>query len=201
MADVSSPTFWDELYHRARQPWDLGGPTPALIELIESTTLPSGRIAVPGCGRGHDVRYLATRGHDAIGFDFVERAVTAARTLARIEQSAARFESRDVFGLGAEYPAAFDAAWEYTCYCAIDPARRAEYVEVLATILRPGGALLACFFPTSGGTGGPPFTVDVGEMRRLLSRQFTIEREFVPANSPPERRGQELAVYAIRTPC
>lgn len=201
MSDVSSPAFWDDLYHQARQPWDLGGPTPALIELIESTPVPPGRIAVPGCGRGHDARYLAARGHDAIGFDFVELAVTAARTLARMEQSAARFETRDVFGLGGEYPAAFDAAWEYTCYCAIHPRRRAEYVEVLGAIIRPGGVLLACFFPTSGGRGGPPYTVDVDEMRQLLSRHFAIEREFAPASSPDGRRGQELAVYAIRTTC
>jgi hypothetical protein len=130
-----------------------------------------------------------------------ERAVTAARTLARMTRSLARFELRDVFALGAEYPAAFDGVWEYTCYCAIDPARRTEYVDVLATIVRPGGFLLACFFPTGSGKGGPPFPVDVDEMRVLVGRAFRIEREFAPPRSPDARVGKELMVYALRSAC
>mgnify|MGYP001616962191 CR=1 FL=1 len=31
-----------------------------------------GRVAVLGCGRGHDARAFAARGHEVIGYDFAE---------------------------------------------------------------------------------------------------------------------------------
>ena len=37
---------------------------------------------MPGCGRGHDVRYLARHGHAAVGFDFSPAAIAEARALA-----------------------------------------------------------------------------------------------------------------------
>ena len=39
------------------------------------------RIAVPGCGRGHDLRAFAARGHRVVGFDLVSEAVAEARAL------------------------------------------------------------------------------------------------------------------------
>ena len=201
MADVSAPEFWEELYARPRQPWDLGAPTPTLVDVVESAAPPRGRVAVPGCGRGYDVRYLASRGYTAIGFDFSPRVVAAARALARIEGTAIDIEQRDVFDLPRESAAAFDGVWEYTCYCAIDPSRRAEYVAVLETIVKPGGWLLACLFPTDGAWVGPPFPVDRDEARALLGRGFSIEREFAPPRSPKGRQGFEWMVYATRRTC
>ena len=201
MATVNSPEFWESLYGRPRQPWDLGQPTPTLVDFVEATPPPTGRVAVPGCGRGYDVRYLAARGYAAVGFDFSPRVVTAARALARMEGTSIDVEQRDVFELAREYPGAFDGAWEYTCYCAVDPARRAEYVGAIAAILRPGGWLLACFFPVHGAWVPPPYPVDLDEMRRLLEPSFAIEREFEPARSPAGRQGFERMVYAVRRSC
>jgi hypothetical protein len=197
VATVSSPDFWESLYGRPRQPWDLGGPTPGLVDFVEGSPPPRGRVAVPGCGRGYDVRYLRDCGYAAVGFDFSPRVVTAARALARIEGVSIDIEQRDVFQLGGEYPAAFDGVWEYTCYCAIDPARRAEYVSLIDTILKPGGWFLACFFPTEGAWVPPPFPVDREEVRRLLEPGFRIEREFEPPRSPAGRQGFEWMVYAV----
>jgi methyl halide transferase len=198
MAGVSSSAFWDDLYRRPRQPWELGGPSPALVDFIEATPPPKGRVAVPGCGRGHDARYLATRGYAAVGFDFSPRAIMAARTLTRLAKVDVTFEECDVFDLGARYAAAFDGVWEYTCYCAIDPARRAEYLATIATILRPGGWFLACFFPIAGTWDGPPFVVDPDETRRRLAPAFDVERESAPPRSAPGNEGMEWMVHATR---
>jgi SAM-dependent methyltransferase len=164
------------------------------VEVIESTRLPPGRVAVPGCGRGHDVRYLVQRGYGAVGFDFAPAAIAAARARAKADRVAAEFEERDIFTLGRDYANAFDGVWEYTCFCAIDPARRAEYVRTMATILRPGGWLLACFFPLRRRGGGPPFPVARSEVRRLFAGPFRIERAWVPRSSVRPRQGQEWMV-------
>lgn len=196
MAGVSEPEFWEDLYDHAGDGWQLAGPAPTLVEVIESTPPPVGRVAVPGCGRGHDVRFLAGRGYDVVGFDFAPAALAAARALAQRDGVTARFEQRDVFSLAGDFAGAFDGVWEYTCFCAIDPRRRAEYVRVLEAIVKPGGWLLACFYPIRVGGGGPPFAVSKSEVQALLSTPFRIERAAAPLRSPAARRGQEWMVLA-----
>jgi methyl halide transferase len=158
------------------------------------------RVAVPGCGRGHDARLLARHGYRVSAFDFAEAAVTEARRLARAEGVDVAVEQRDVFALGRDYTAAFDGVWEYTCFCAIDPARREEYASVLHAILRPGGLLLACFYPLREGDDGPPFPVSRADIDRVLAGRFTVLEAGPPARSVERRRGLEWLVLARRIP-
>jgi hypothetical protein len=199
VARVSSPQFWEDVYARGGDGWELGAPAPPLVDFFAAARLDGHRVAVPGCGRGHDVRFLTSLGYDAVGFDFSAAALTAARTLADREGSPARFEQRDVFTLGRDLPHAFDGAWEYTCFCAIDPARRAEYVASLAGAIRPGGWLLGCFFPLRGNPAGPPFPVSMDEVPRVLRPAFRIERGFAPPHSARGRQGREWMLLARRT--
>jgi len=197
VASVSAPEFWTDLYARGADGWELRQPAPPLVEFIETTPPPRGRVAVPGCGRGHDARYLTRKGYEAVGFDFSPTAVREARALARAEAVAAEFVERDIFALARDYANAFDGIWEYTCFCAIDPARRAEYVRTMAGILRPGGWLLACFFPLRRRAAGPPFPVPRTEVRRFRP-PFRVERAYAP-RSVRLRQGQEWMVLLRKT--
>jgi methyl halide transferase len=199
MRGVSTPLFWETLYSERGDGWELGGPHPSLVHLVETTAPPRGRVAVPGCGRGHDARFLASRGYEAVGFDFADAAVQAARRLATQQGVDVRFEQRDIFTLDRDHAHAFDGIWEYTCYCAIDPRRRLEYLNVMATILKPGGWFLGCFFPVRSGGGGPPFPVSRSEIRKVLSPRFRIERASPPPRPVLRRAGQEWLVYAVKT--
>jgi len=158
------------------------------------------RVAVPGAGRGHDARLLARRGHRVTAFDFSEAAVAEARRLAVAEAVELTVERRDVFTLPRDHAGAFDGVWEYTCFCAIDPDRRDEYARVLHAILRPGGLLLACFFPLRDGTDGPPFPVSRGDIERALAGRFTVLEAGPPPRSAERRRGLEWLVRARREP-
>jgi SAM-dependent methyltransferase len=104
VARVSTPDFWDGLYASGGDGWELGAPAPPLVDFVERTPPPRGRVAVLGCGRGHDARYLATRGYEVVGFDFSTAAVTAAQALARRDGVRVSFEQRDIFALGARLP-------------------------------------------------------------------------------------------------
>jgi SAM-dependent methyltransferase len=196
MARVSRPDFWEGLYATGGDGWDLGQPSPPLLDFVESTPPPRGRVAVPGCGRGHDARFLAEHGYDVVGFDFSPAAVMAARALAKRDRVAVTFEQRDIFTLGSEYAHTFDGIWEYTCFCAIDPARRDAYVETIAQILKPGGWLLACFFPMRRITAGPPFPVTRAEVLRRFGPRFRFERAQPPLRSARGRLGREWLVLA-----
>jgi SAM-dependent methyltransferase len=197
-ASVNDPAFWQSLYAKHQDGWELGEAHPSLVHLVESAPPPRGRVAVPGCGRGHDVLFLNARGWQALGFDFTATAVSEARRLAQEAGVAAAFEQRDIFTLPDDYTGAFDGVWESTCYCAIDPGRRAEYVATMATILRHGGWFIACFYPVRAGDGGPPFPVDLAEMRQLLAPHFRIASELPPPRPVPRRAGQEWLVHAVR---
>ncbi len=199
MATVSDAAFWSDLYARGGDGWELRQPAPPLVEFVERTPPPPGRVAVPGCGRGHDVRYLARRGYAAVGFDFSPAAIGAARALARAEGVAAEFVERDLFTLARDYAHAFDGAWEYTCLCAIDPRRRDEYARTMAAIVRPGGWLLACVFPLRRRGAGPPFHVPRAEIRRrLVPAGFRVERAYAPRSIGP-RQGNEWMVLLRKT--
>jgi SAM-dependent methyltransferase len=198
MASVSAPEFWTDLYTRGGDGWELGQPAPPLVEFLDHTPLPPGRVAVPGCGRGHDARHLTRRGHAVVGFDFSQVAIAEARALARSDGVAAEFVERDIFSLGLDYERAFDGVWEYTCFCAIDPRRRAEYARTMGTIVRPGGWLLACFFPMRRRAAGPPFPVSEREVRTLFAPGFRLERAYRP-RSVRLRQGQEWTVLFRRT--
>jgi methyl halide transferase len=195
---VNDPAFWQNLYDHGGDRWELGRPSPSLDAHLARRPLPPGVVAVPGCGRGHDARLLARHEHRVLGFDFVTDTVRIARELAQGDRAEVTFEERDVFGLAAVYPAFFDGVWEYTCFCAIDPRRRPEYVDVLATILKPGGWLLACFFPMGDKPGGPPFAVNETEVRELLAPRFELLEDYVPFASPEGRQGREWMVLAQR---
>jgi SAM-dependent methyltransferase len=197
--DRSKAAFWQGLYNQRSDRWELGRPSPSLAAHLARRPPPPGTVAVPGCGRGHDARLLARHGYRVLGFDFVPAVLRVARELAAGEQADVTFEERDVFDLTRSYSGAFDGVWEYTCYCAIDPARRAEYVEILAAILKPGGWLLACFFPMGERPGGPPFAVSEAEVRRLLAgARLELVEEYVPSVSPVGREGREWMVSARR---
>ncbi|HEV8306468.1 MAG TPA: methyltransferase domain-containing protein [Methylomirabilota bacterium] len=197
---VSEPAFWRGLYERGGDRWDLGRPTPPLVEYLARHRLPGERVAVPGCGRGHDARAFARIGFHVWGFDFAPQAIGEARTLAAAEGLPIVFEERDVFGLAADYAGFFDGVWEYTSYCAIDPARRPEYVRLVRTLLKPDGWLLACFFPVREGAGGPPFPTTEAEVRRLFTPAFTLEESHVPRSSAAGRQGIEWFVVARARP-
>jgi len=197
---VSVAAFWEGLYAERQDGWELGEAAPALEAWLASgrSFRPGARVAVPGCGRGHDARLLARRGYEVTGIDFAEAAVTEARRLAAREGVSVAFERRDVFTLAGDHRGAFDAVWEYTCFCAIDPERRADYARVLHDILEPAGTLLACFFPLKEGADGPPFPVSLGDIDAALGPFFRVVEAGPPAASPERRRGLEWLVLAER---
>jgi SAM-dependent methyltransferase len=151
-----------------------------------------GRVLVPGCGLGHDVRALAAAGAEAIGIDIAPSAVEAARKFPPAGRE--RYDMADLFALPPPLRGAFDWVWEHTCFCAIDPSMRTAYVEAVAGALAPGGHLLAIFYldPANDHPDeGPPFEVSLAELDRLFLPRFTLVREWLPAHAYPGREGRE----------
>ncbi len=191
MTGPSDPSFWEDLYQRGEGGWDLGEATPPLARwAAEHPQLVDGkRVLVIGCGRGHDARMLARAGGVVTAVDFAADAVADARALAAKEGVAMEVWQADLFELPLR-PERYDLCVEHTCFCAIDPARRAEYVEAVRGVLVDGGHLVALFY-AHDRPGGPPFTTDDEELGRLFAPRFVVEHREIPADSIERRRGHE----------
>ncbi len=88
----------------------------------------------------------------------------------------------DIFDLPAFMKEEFDYILEYTCFCAIDPQRRADYIESVSSLLKPGGHYIALAFPIGKRTGGPPFLVSPDELIDPLSDHgFELVTREIPA--------------------
>ena len=73
---------WEGSYRKGETPWDLGGPAPPLVALLEGRTVDhrgAGRVLVPGCGAGHDVVAWQEAGMEIVGLDLSPSALAAAR--------------------------------------------------------------------------------------------------------------------------
>lgn len=189
-------TEWEARYQTGDTPWNKGAPHPELLTLRHEIPSDS-RVLVPGCGLGHDVRCVAEAGLEVLGLDLAPSAVAAAA--AQTPVGAEKYEAADFFALPATYIEQFDAVWEHTLFCAIDPALRPKYVEAVADVLRPGGRYCAVFYLDPGqakSSEGPPFETALGELDRLFASRFRLLEERAPRATYPERAGREwLRVY------
>jgi len=184
-------TDWEDHYRRGEMPWEKGAPSPGLVDLLTEEPI-RGRILVPGCGLGHDVRALATTADEVIGIDIAPSAVEAARQFPAVGHE--RYELQNLFDLPPPWRGTFDGVWEHTCFCAIQPSQRSAYVESVAGALRPGGKLFAIFYLDPGNDSpdeGPPFEVSVAELDRLFLPHFSLLREWMPKRAYPNREGRE----------
>jgi SAM-dependent methyltransferase len=189
---VPTIDFWENLYQQQEALWDLGQAAPPFVFFLESSVAPPpGSMAVLGCGRGHDAVFFAQKGFQVVGFDFAPSAIQGARETAKKAGVSLELVQQDLFELIPTYRHQFDYVLEHTCFCAIDPARRGEYVQVVRDLLQPGGQFIALFY-THGQPGGPPYTTDSQEIRALFSPFFEIKTLEVPSNSVERRLGKEL---------
>ncbi len=159
---------WEQRYQSLDTPWDKGEPSPGLLEFLSNHPL-SGKILVVGCGYGHDVRALSQQGCQVVGVDFAPSAIAAAQSLPTVGDET--YLIADIFNLPKELDSSFDCVWEHTCFCAIAPEQRPNYVESVATVLKPGGKLLAVFFVNADLNGAANILAKVaGNLGIDLSR-------------------------------
>jgi methyl halide transferase len=196
-ASALTANFWEGRYQAGTAHWDLGQPAPPLVDLLQSSGAPQpGRMAVLGAGNGHDALLFASYGFEVVGFDFAPSAVATATAAAQAKQLSAQFLQRDIFELATEFANAFDYVLEHTCFCAISPEQRSEYVRLVQAILRPGGELIGLFW-AHDRVGGPPFGVSAEALRQQFEPSFQV-RTFQLATGSIERRHNEEYLVRLR---
>jgi len=194
-----SATDWEAEYTQGHTPWEKGAPSPGLVDYLSEVPV-RGRVLVPGCGFGHDVRALARTAEEVVGLDIAPSAIARARAFPRV--GGEQYVVADLFALPAAMRGVFDYVWEHTCFCAIHPSQRPDYIEAVAAALQPAGHLLAIFYLDPGNESpdeGPPFEVSLAELDRLFLPRFRLIRDWLPARTYPGREGREwMRLLALR---
>jgi cyclopropane fatty-acyl-phospholipid synthase-like methyltransferase len=186
--------FFRAAYLLGFKPWDSGVSPPELVSFVESRQ--PGKALDLGCGTGTNTVYLATKGWDATGVDFVPRAVKRAKSKAAQAGVSPRLVVGDVtrlteLGIGDGYDLLLDVG----CFHSIPEPGRDGYVRG-ATAVAAGGAtmLLFCFIRRNGrGRFGPP-GIARGEVQERFASGWDIARE--QAGHPIA--GYDAAWYTLR---
>jgi len=191
---------WESRYQSGETGWDRGASSPALSVWLKAGHLDTAaRILVPGCGRGHEVTHLAGLGYEVTGIDIAPSAVTHLQQELQDKGLNAEVLLADLFAYQPDSP--FDAVYEQTCLCAIQPEQREAYEALLHSWIRPGGTLFALFMQT-GAEGGPPFHCDLLAMHNLFPEARWTWSQTGPQAEPvftPHRNGRfELGYQLIR---
>lgn len=195
MQNVSEAKFWQQRYEKDSIGWDMGVVSPPLKAYIDQMpdSVKDQAILVPGAGNAYEVGYLHEQGFTNVTLvDFAP---------APIEAFAKRYPDfptehllcADFFTLSPEQ-CQFDLVIEQTFFCAINPARRDEYVEQMAALLKPNGKLIGLLFDKEFGRDEPPFGGTKQEYQQRFESHFNIDIMAPSNNSHPARQGSELFI-------
>ena len=182
---------WQKHYAEDDLRWDLGQVAPPFVRLWEEGKLGQGRVIIPGCGRGHEVLFLAGNGFQVTGLDYAPGAVELLSRSLQEKGVQADILHQDFFELGDNHISRYDLMLEQAFFCAIHPSRRSAYVETAARIIKKGGLLAGLFYETNE-KGGPPFNTTPADILEHFSDEFDIETLERTPHSVEKRKDNEL---------
>ena len=186
---------WEDRYAAGHTAWDRGAVSPALRRWLSQGTLPAGRVLVPGCGHGHEILELVHSGRDVTAVDIAAQPVRRLLAALAEAQLHATVVQADLLRWAPVQP--FDAIYEQTCLCALEPQSWTVYAGRLAEWLLPGGILLALFMQT-GGQGGPPYHCALPQMRELFPAKLWEWPDGQPLKVPHPTGMSELGLVLTR---
>lgn len=141
------------------------------------------RILVPLAGKAADLQWLADRGHDVVGVEFVPQAIKDFFRERGKDATPHRLGAHDAFyadgvtlvqsDIFAVTPASlgqYDHIYDRAALVALDPDKQAAYADLCRSMLRPGGGiLLLALSYDQAQMQGPPWSVPEARVRALYA--------------------------------
>jgi SAM-dependent methyltransferase len=178
-----------------RIPWAHAKPCPWALAWAQDAgralLRPGAPVAVAGCGLGNDVAAMRRLGFEAIGLDVCPSAIAGARQ--RFPEHAASFQLADLMDLPSSLRDRFELVVEVHTLQSLPPACRPALAVGIASLLRPGGLVLAIARGRADERpldelDGPPFPFTAKELSDVFGAAGLREREPVRAFHAPADR-------------
>lgn len=190
MSSTLSPEYWDNRYKNDETGWDIGHPSPPLMDYALNTIDKENKILIPGAGNGYEFEALIKAGyHNTFSIDVSETAVQALRS--RVHKD---FLAQVIKGDFFEHGSSYDFVLEQTFFCALEPRFREQYVRQTAHLLNKDGILAGVLFDFELTEQGPPFGGSKAEYKALFVPAFEILHLERCTNSIKPRQGSELFI-------
>jgi len=177
--------FWNIRHEQGRTPWDAGGVPGRLLQWLRQHP-GTGRVLIPGCGTGYEVRAFIEHGWDVLAVDCAPAAVARARAV--LGPLGDRVLLADFFScpLGP----AFDVVYERAFLCSFPPERWPACVARIHRYLRPDGLWLG-FFLYGQEDEPPPYPLTEADASRLIGTAFARLEDEAVHESVPVFAGRE----------
>lgn len=204
--------FWYDKWAQGKTAFHEGAANELLAAHVGELERTAGklRILVPLAGKAADMWWLADRGHEVVGVEFVISAVDAFFAERDIDlwqhkQPLGPFDAfvaqgvtmlcEDFFKLTPDAIGTFDAIYDRAALVALEPSMRARYVEICRALCKPSArVLLVSLAYDQSATGGPPWSIDRAEVEALWPGAKLLEAHAVPA--PPRFQEAGVATFA-----
>ena len=152
---------------------------------------------MPGCGRGHEVIFLAENGFDVTAVDYSTGAVNHLNSVIQERKLGSQVLHLDFFTLDSTHDDLYDLLIEQAFFCAISPIQRPLYVATVTRVLKKGGMIAGLFYHT-GQEGGPPFNTTRDDIIKHFSDSFEIRELAQAKNSAEQRKDKEWLVILTK---
>jgi SAM-dependent methyltransferase len=160
-----------ESAYAGQAPWDIGRPQKPFIDVADHIT---GTVLDAGCGTGDTALFLAGRGRNVTGIDFLAVPIHRAQRKAADRGVKVTFLVKDALMLN-DWTERFDHVVDSGLFHVFSDEDRRRYVEGLATVLKAGGRLfLLCFSDEEPREQGPR-RVSKAELRAAFAGGWSIE--------------------------
>lgn len=185
---ILSANYWTERYLSGKTGWNIGYPSPPIINYANQILDKNISILIPGSGNAYEAEYLFKAGFSKVYvLDFAEAPLKALKKRVP-EFPDHQLIHEDYF----KYNSSFDLIIEQTFFCSLPPEQRANYASQLKKLLNPKGKAVGLLFDVIFEKEGPPFGGSKKEYFELFSSYFTIKTLDKCYNSIPQRLGNEL---------
>ena len=190
-------SFWQGRWGNQQIGFHEGKPNDLLVAHVERlerqrTKL---RILVPLAGKAVDLSWLAARGHEVVGVEFVRKAVEEFFAEAPSE-CGVTMVCDDFFRVDPGTLGKFDVIYDRAALIALDPPTRAPYVERCRALLKDDGVtfLISITYDQSKAPG-PPWSIDQETVRQLFAGRSIELLE--TRSSPPNPRLRQAGIASL----
>lgn len=184
--------YWSERYENQKTGWDVGYPTPPIIQYIDQIQNKDLNILIPGAGNAYEAEYIFEKGFKNIFVLDISKNP--------LESLADRIPSFPKKNLLLEnffdHVGTYDLIIEQTFFCSFPPLKenRMTYAAKMHQLLESKGKLAGLWFdiPLTGDLEKRPFGGTKEEYLLYFQKYFDIKVFEACYNSIPPRHGNEL---------